>query len=45
MKAPKETVRRRLSRLVDRGLVTMTKGGAMLGKVDVWVYVASRIAS
>jgi hypothetical protein len=45
MKAPKETVRRRLSRLVDRGLVTMTKGGAMLGKVDEWVHVASRIAT
>jgi hypothetical protein len=45
MKAPKETVRRRLSRLVDRGLVTMTKRGAMLGKVDEWIRVASSIAS
>ena len=45
MKSPKETVRRRLSRLADRGLVTMTKRGAMLGKVDEWVHVASSIAS
>lgn len=45
MKAPKETVRRRLSRLVDRELVTMTKRGAMLGRIDEWVRVASSIAS
>jgi hypothetical protein len=44
-KAPKETVRRRLSRLVDRELVTMTKRGAMLGRIDEWVRVASSIAS
>ncbi|MCI4682373.1 hypothetical protein K9U39_01755 [Rhodoblastus acidophilus] len=45
LKAPKETVRRKLTRLIDLGFATMTKRGVVLDNIDDWVKVAFSIVS
>lgn len=41
---PKETVRRKILRLVDCGLVSMSRRGAALENLDEWAAIAAAVA-